>query len=682
MDVKDSGRATRAIRSRVFATPEDRLCQSAAGLRRLLFIKRHRRVYNHMCDQYYGMRGTPGGGLYVLDDPFGESPTVRDVLAGSRSSERPARRASGSGAARPPAIRFDGVGNLTARTTEGGSFLSPDLSYDGKQILFAYVECRGDRIHLHHTDPSRGHWDPGRCYHVFKVNVDGIGPGAADRRHLERFRPLLAAQRPDRLHLRAARRLPALRPRLPHLHALRHGRRRQRHQLPELPRDQRVEPQRDQRRADPLHPLGLRGPFRLHGPPAVDHHAGRPRLAGGARQLRPAQRPARHGARLPRDPRLAEIRGHGGAAPRPGVRLAGADRTRTCPTTTRMGPVRRITPEVGFPESQGGTNAYGMAWPLSEDYYLCVYDARNEHRHRAGPETYGIYLVDTFGNKELLYRDRQDRLHEPDSAAAKARAAGDDWRCPRPQIAARGPGASGRSRARRPWRWSTSTTALTPWPEGTKIKPLRVLQLLPMSVPSGRPPFETGKRIAMAGDSVVPVRYVLGTRARRGRRQRQLHRAGQRGALLPGARRQRAGRAVDAVGDVPARGRKADLRGLPRAQGSHAADGARPRRWRCAARRRGSRPTSTAPTRSATRAWSSRCSTATASKLPRKTENARQGAEPRPRADQAQLVRLVQQPDRQVRASPTTATTSAPRRASSAPGRRSSTRCSRRATTT
>ena len=49
------------------------------------------------------------------------------------------------------------------------------------------------------------------------------------------------------------------------------------------------------------------------------------------------------------------------------------------------------------------------------------------------------------------------------------------------------------------------------WPEGTKIKQLRILQLVPMSVPSGAPPHETGRRIAEAGDSVVPVRWVLGT---------------------------------------------------------------------------------------------------------------------------------------------------------------------------
>jgi hypothetical protein len=50
-----------------------------------------------------------------------------------------------------------------------------------------------------------------------------------------------------------------------------------------------------------------------------------------------------------------------------------------------------------------------------------------------------------------------------------------------------------------------------PWPEGTRIKELRVMQVLPMSVPSGGPPHETALRVAGAGDSVVPCRWVLGT---------------------------------------------------------------------------------------------------------------------------------------------------------------------------
>mgnify|MGYP002390824159 CR=1 FL=1 len=35
-----------------------------------------------------------------------------------------------------------------------------------------------------------------------------------------------------------------------------------------------------------------------------------------------------------------------------------------------MAPVRRFTPEVAFPESQGGREVYGTPRPLSEDYVL------------------------------------------------------------------------------------------------------------------------------------------------------------------------------------------------------------------------------------------------------------------------------------------------------------------------
>ena len=72
--------------------------------------------------------------------------------------------------------------------------------------------------------------------------------------------------------------------------------------------------------------------------------------------------------------------------------------------------VRRLTPEVPFPESESApgvphpkgkhsprAEVYGTPWPLSEDYFLCVHDA--------GQRNYGIYLIDSFGNRELLYRD-------------------------------------------------------------------------------------------------------------------------------------------------------------------------------------------------------------------------------------------------------------------------------------
>ena len=141
----------------------------------LVFIKRHRALFNHLCDQYYGMAATPGGGVYVLDDAFSDHPTVRDVLADAvvENGRLKGERLLGGAHADAPTVRFDGNGNRHGEETPGGTFLSPDLSYDAKTILFAYVENRGDMLHRHHTDAAQGHWHEGRCYHIFKVNVDG-----------------------------------------------------------------------------------------------------------------------------------------------------------------------------------------------------------------------------------------------------------------------------------------------------------------------------------------------------------------------------------------------------------------------------------------------------------------------------------------------------------------------------
>ena len=33
-----------------------------------------------MCDQYYGLAQRPGGGLFILSDPFGAKPAIRNLL--------------------------------------------------------------------------------------------------------------------------------------------------------------------------------------------------------------------------------------------------------------------------------------------------------------------------------------------------------------------------------------------------------------------------------------------------------------------------------------------------------------------------------------------------------------------------------------------------------------------------
>ena len=161
-------------------------------------------------------------------------------------------------------------------------------------------------------------------------------PEAVDRRHLQRFRSLLDAQWTPGVCQRTARRVPALRPRLSDVHRVRHGGRRPRHPLPELPRDERVEPQRHPRRDDRLHALGLRGPQRHGGPPSLDHVARRPGPAPSRATTRRAPRGPTWKLRV-RAIQLAPLAGHGRAS-RPGVWLAGDPRPAAWPTTTRCRP--------------------------------------------------------------------------------------------------------------------------------------------------------------------------------------------------------------------------------------------------------------------------------------------------------------------------------------------------------
>jgi hypothetical protein len=172
-----------------------------------------------------------------------------------------------------------------------------------------------------------------------------------------------------------------------------------------------------------------------------------------------------------------------------------------------MAPVKRITPEVDFPETQGGAQVYGTPWPLSEKYYLCVYDPTMQPNagrqgRRAVPGRYGIYLLDVFGNKELVYRDPEIACQSPMPLRAR----------PKPPVI---PDESVRVAKGEPAEATLAVVnvydTLNPWPETMKVKSLRVFQILPMTVPSGAPPHETSLREPTARDSVVLPRYVLGT---------------------------------------------------------------------------------------------------------------------------------------------------------------------------
>ena len=465
---------------------------------KILFIRRHRPTFNHMCDQYYGINAVAGGGVHVLSDAWSDKPKVRDVLADSVVQR----------------------GRLKGKklNTATGSFVSPDLSYDARQIVFAYVECEGPRSHDRHTDPSRGHWAAGRSYHVFKVNVDGrrleqLTDGTwndFDPVWLPNGRVAMITERRGG-YLRCGRVCPTytlydmnddgsdIRCLSPHETNEWH---------PSVTHDGRI----IYTRWDYVDRYGCvahlpwittldgRDSRAVHGNFSPRHS--RPdmeldcRAIPGSSKFVATAAPHHgqaYGSLVLVDPNVEDDDG--------------------------MRPVRRITPDVSFPESQGGSQVYGTPWPLSEKYYLCVYDpamtpgmGRQGGRHARGD--YGIYLVDAFGNKELIYRDKEVACLSPIPLRPRPRPPV----MPRLVPARKSPtatvygGTAGKdSPAEGTMAVMNVYNSLKPWPQGTKIKSLRVIKIIPMSVPSGGPPHEIGLRVPTGRDSVILARYVLGT---------------------------------------------------------------------------------------------------------------------------------------------------------------------------
>jgi len=472
------------------------------GFDKILFIKRHRPNYNHMCDQYYGITARQGGSVYILHDPFGAAPRVEDVLADAVvETGRLKGQKLGGGPAAPAQSSYDGGGHRRGAEGQGGSFVAPDLSYDGKTILFAYVECQGDANHRHHTDATKGHWHEGWSYHVFKVNVDGSGLQQLTDGTWNDFDPCWLPN--GRVAFISERRGGYLRC----------GRVCPTYTLYDMAADGADIRCLSFHETNEWHPSVTHdGRIIYTRWDYVDRHGCTAHLPW---ITTPDGRDSRavHGNFAPRGSRPdmeLDIRAIPGshkfvatAAPHHGQAfgsLVVVDPRAI--DDDAMAPVQRVTPDVGFPESQGGTETYATAWPLSQDYFLCVYDAAMELRGLGPPGNYGIYLVDSFGNKELIYRDPAIACQSPIPLRPRP--------CP-PVL----PAMSERVAAEKPAEGTVAVLnvydSLKPWPDGTDIKALRVYQIIPMSVPSGGPPHETGLREPSAGDSVVLARYVLGT---------------------------------------------------------------------------------------------------------------------------------------------------------------------------
>ena len=462
--------ARRLLRGIAFANP-------LLDFNKLLFIKRHRGSLPHICDQYYGFTAVPGGGLFVLSDPFGDRPTLANLLQESEVEN----------------------GRLAGQQLLFGSVLSPEVSYDGNTILFAYSENREAMRSWDEVWPpskSSRRWTATNCYHVFKLHADGSRLVQLTDGPWDDFDPCFLPG--GRIAFISERRGGYVRCGIRSCRSF---------NLCSMQLD-----------GSDVTPLSYFDTNEWH--PSVNHDGmivftrwdyvdrntqiahhlwtctpdGRDARAPHGNY--PVQRGGRPWAELSIRAIPGSHRYVATAAPHHGYafgslvlidpRIVDDDANSQ---------VTRLTPEVPFPEAEGPireNEVYGTPWPLSEGDYLCVYDPQAEN--------HGIYWVDRYGNRELIYRDRSISCLSPIPLRPRPVPPVIPKQTPLADVSGNGED-----------RNQPATIALMDvydadfaWPQQTRITHLRVLQLLPKSVPARNTP-----RIGIAEQT--NARAVLGT---------------------------------------------------------------------------------------------------------------------------------------------------------------------------
>ncbi len=467
----------------------------------ILFLKHNKqaRGYRHMVDQYLGFNAERAGGIYVLEAPFGPTPRVRSLLAKARV----------------------GNGRLAGQNLENrGGFIGLDLDYDAGSILFAFTEAEhqiapdasyvGQYWQREDIPRDRGaahhYFWPESTYHIYRMRTDGGGLtqltdgmwNDIDPVFLPNGRIAFVSERAGGQVRCGMRPLPS-----GTLHAMMgdgsdiiqlswHDTQEWHPSVDQAGRIAYTRWDYVDRDSDIAHHLWLcqpdgRDPRSLHG-----NYPAR-------RELRPWMEMSIRA--IPGSARYVAV-----AAPHHGeaygsLVLIDVDRTDDRATAQ----LRRLTPEVPFPESESApgvphekgrhtpaAEVYGTPWPLSEDFFLVVYDT--------GQTNYGLYLLDAFGNRELLYRDPAIACLDPIPLKPRLRP---------PVI----PTATLQARVDRDAALPSSEATVVvadvyqsreAWPPGTVLKELRVINLFPKDNP-----FQDDPNIGHASQSLA--RGVLGT---------------------------------------------------------------------------------------------------------------------------------------------------------------------------
>jgi len=347
----------------------------------LLFCKRVPTSYSHLVMQYFGWRARPGGGLFVLDRP-GRSLAVRDILGGRLA---------------------------------GGNVLAPRLSFDARRVVFSFVACSGKSP----IGPANDAEAARRFYNVYEAD---LAPSTAFRTGASGLRRLTSG---------------------PYEHL-----------MPTYLPDGGIAFSSTRRRGysrcfgeqfgTKWHVYTL---HRMNGDGSnittLSYHDTNewfPAVANDGRILysrwdyidRDAVTHQNLWAMRPDGTNPAALWGNATPSPHCTFQIqpvpnsqkiaftASAHHSITAGSIALVDPARgrdgqqaitRITPEVRFPEAEGRNirEYYAAPWPLSERYFLAAYSPLPLVWEPGAnpPNALGLYLIDAFGNRELLYRDSE-----------------------------------------------------------------------------------------------------------------------------------------------------------------------------------------------------------------------------------------------------------------------------------
>ena len=385
-------RARRSVRKMALSNP------LLADFDDILLAKRAPGMFPHVSDQYYGWWSRPGGGVYVLKDY--KSDDARLVC-------------------------------LTGRF-EPGSFLRPELSHDGRRVLFAYSKYYPHVARLP-DKVNKDNLPDDSWYKIYEMNVDGTGLRQLtfgkyddfDARYLPDGRIVFLSTRKG-VALQAGKQSAAATcgANLPDSYVRCGG------------GNQRPVP------VFTLHRMNGDGTD-LHAISAFENFEWTPSVAADGTILYArwdyidrfnghfmslwSTNPDGTNPQLVYGNYTKKPQCTFEARPIPGSRklvfTATAHHSITggsiCLLDRRMGteldrPITRITPEVPFPETEANVGMYyANPMPLSERYFLVAWSDRRLPSHtlmwdddpKNPRNAMGIYLLDAAGNQTLLHRD-------------------------------------------------------------------------------------------------------------------------------------------------------------------------------------------------------------------------------------------------------------------------------------